>query len=418
MEYGVTVWGYKINSYNNRSQLESAQRYSLKAILKAPPSTPTSAMEVELNITPIDIRLEELQRLECIRICRKPANNRLKKLLSTPLNNSLPSYYLSRLMEPLYKELSNTYGRYYLEPEPSITTISIQYDPKITIHNMGLNIGLSHSRSTAQQELGRNTILNQLNQCGDNDYLLFTDGSALSNPGPTGSAVNVMKNGPNSAPTIIGEPISSCSDNFHGEINAVDIASHHALTTITPYHTSLRFFIDCHTAISAITTTTVPSNHHTIINKIKQNLAQIQQSFDIPIHFHWTPAHCHIPAHDSADRAAKHFAKVARHLPQNNSKPITVANARLSNLAISKILWNRRWKLCSDANLYKHYTPDIDNVLRIPKLSDLHANTQKILIKLRINHTSLPAHKARYSSEVSPLCDICETLFDIEHLFF
>ena len=41
--------------------LDEAQRGTMKLILRAMKSTPTEALESELNIAPIDLRLEELQ---------------------------------------------------------------------------------------------------------------------------------------------------------------------------------------------------------------------------------------------------------------------------------------------------------------------------------------------------------------------
>ena len=44
--------------------LESAQRGALSLILRTMRSTPTEALEAELSVLPIDLRIEELQRHE------------------------------------------------------------------------------------------------------------------------------------------------------------------------------------------------------------------------------------------------------------------------------------------------------------------------------------------------------------------
>ena len=54
--------------------LDEAQRRTMKLILRAMKSTPTEAFESELNIAPIDLRLEELQRMEAIKILQKTVN--------------------------------------------------------------------------------------------------------------------------------------------------------------------------------------------------------------------------------------------------------------------------------------------------------------------------------------------------------
>ena len=44
--------------------MEAAQKSALILILGAMKSTPTEALESELNVVPIDLRLEELQWME------------------------------------------------------------------------------------------------------------------------------------------------------------------------------------------------------------------------------------------------------------------------------------------------------------------------------------------------------------------
>jgi ribonuclease HI len=417
MEYDASIWSYKINFYNNRSLLESAQRHSLRAILKAPPSTPTSAMEAELDIPPIDLRLHELARLECLRILRKPKGSHLKNLITTPTCFSGPCYHLSRLLEPVMHDLSNKYGDFTLEPQPVITTVSRLDSPTIVVHNMELEVGSSNNRSADQKLLAKDIITNQIKTCNNTDYLCLTDGSALNNPGPTGAGAIILQDGPNSTPLPIGKSVSKFSDNIHGEIVGIQLASHHALTTLNHYHSSLRFFIDCQAVIHDIISASVPANHHIIVNDIRSTLKQIQTTFNIPIHIHWTPAHCQIKIHDDVDKIAKNYAAAAANLPMN-SNTVTVAKAKLSNTAITRQLWNRRWKLCPGENFYKSHISNVLRIPRIPTSPDLSPNTQKSLIKLRINHTNLPAHKARFASEVSPLCDTCNTRFNSEHLFF
>ena len=53
--------------------LDEAQRGAMKLILRAMKSTPTEVLESELNIAPIeiDLRLEELQQMEAIKLLQK-----------------------------------------------------------------------------------------------------------------------------------------------------------------------------------------------------------------------------------------------------------------------------------------------------------------------------------------------------------
>ena len=74
LEYCCSVWGHKLYLHNNLQNIESVQRGALSLIIRPFKSTPTIALEPELNILPTDIRLKQLQAMECIKILRKRDN--------------------------------------------------------------------------------------------------------------------------------------------------------------------------------------------------------------------------------------------------------------------------------------------------------------------------------------------------------
>ena len=53
--------------------LESTQRGALSLNLRSFKSTPAVALDAELGILQIDIRLQELNRMECLKLLRKMA---------------------------------------------------------------------------------------------------------------------------------------------------------------------------------------------------------------------------------------------------------------------------------------------------------------------------------------------------------
>ena len=71
LEYGAVVWGHTIHTQKHLKLLDEAQRGALKLILRGMKSTPTDALESELNIVPIDLRLIELQRMEAAKLLQK-----------------------------------------------------------------------------------------------------------------------------------------------------------------------------------------------------------------------------------------------------------------------------------------------------------------------------------------------------------
>ena len=88
-------------------KLESVQRGALSLILRTINSTPTNAIEAELSVTPIDLRLEELQRHEAIKMHRDPNsyfNHKMNKRTKSTSKQS-PCKYLQSILKQLMKEL-------------------------------------------------------------------------------------------------------------------------------------------------------------------------------------------------------------------------------------------------------------------------------------------------------------------------
>ena len=65
------MWGFKLYQREHLKMLESAQRGALSLILRTMRSTPTEALEAELSVLPIDLRIEELQRHEAGKLLTK-----------------------------------------------------------------------------------------------------------------------------------------------------------------------------------------------------------------------------------------------------------------------------------------------------------------------------------------------------------
>ena len=67
LEFGCTVWGFRILNAKHLKLLESTQRGAASLILKTMNLTPTGTLESKLSILPIDLRLEEMQRHEAVK---------------------------------------------------------------------------------------------------------------------------------------------------------------------------------------------------------------------------------------------------------------------------------------------------------------------------------------------------------------
>ena len=57
-----------------------------------------------------------------------------------------------------------------------------------------------------------------------NTMIIFTDGSALSNPGPAGAGVVIKNKVPKSTPVKLAKAVKQMSTSYEGEIEAIKLA--------------------------------------------------------------------------------------------------------------------------------------------------------------------------------------------------
>ncbi len=89
--------------------------------------------------------------------------------------------------------------------------------------------------------------------------VIFTDGSALSNPGPCGAAVVCYAEGMESQLLFLKEAVSKLSTSYHGELRAMLLATQFGKEYSSTHHiTELNIFIDCQAVIASVTS----SRHH------------------------------------------------------------------------------------------------------------------------------------------------------------
>ena len=143
--------------------------------------------------------------------------------------------------------------------------------------------------------------------------MIFTDGSALRNPGPTGSGVVIKKNGPESTKIKIAHPVTKLGTSYPGELHAIRIGTTYARENINTSTENLHIFADSQAAIQGITEQNHKNYHDITITEIRQNLINISQSIK-PIKFVNCPAHKGIVENETADKLAKIAAKKAQNI--------------------------------------------------------------------------------------------------------
>ena len=145
-----------------------------------------------------------------------------------------------------------------------------------------------------------------------NTMMIFTDGSAQSNPGPTGSGVVIKNPGQHNSPVKLAKAITSWGSSYEGEIEAIKLGTDYAFQNIGQAN-SLFVYTDSQSAINAIMAQSRESYHNETITKIRDNLTQISSLVE-HIKLIYCLAHKGIKENE-IDNLAKTASKKASHLP-------------------------------------------------------------------------------------------------------
>ena len=189
----------------------------------------------------------------------------------------------------------------------------------------------------------------------ENTIIIFTDGSALSNPGPVGAGVVIKNKGPKNTPVKFAKALKQMGTSYEGEIEAIKLAVEYANENITSAHDNLHIFSDSQAAILSITCQDSEKYHNSIIRQIRENIMDISEKVD-NIKIIYCPAHIGIEGNELADGLAKTGARKAKHL-QPDPK-ITLPQLKQSNQVLSIKKWSRRWNN-SFQHKYKNIVPNI-----------------------------------------------------------
>ena len=203
------------------------------------------------------------------------------------------------------------------------------------------NLGNAGSRSKEQAERARLLALDRICQAGE-DLVIFTDGSALSNPGPCGAGTVIYWRGITHDRSSYGRPVSKHSNSFHAELQAIDLA----LQTVTEAYPVIKkpvlLLSDCQGALTVTADPIAPANFTGLYYSIQDKIHTLrEQGSDIKLH--WIAGHADIEGNEEADIKAKEAATEASS-PSFTSmlKSWSEAKARVKSKAMER--WKSRRK--------------------------------------------------------------------------
>ena len=130
---------------------------------------------------------------------------------------------------------------------------------------------------TNSKEEHKENIREFLNQSTDQDVLLFTDGTALGSPRPTGAGAVAYIDGYNSSPILLlKKEVSPISNNYTGELVGIQIGLEFLSELYSIQKRHIHILTDCQPAIKTAFGNQLPKNKIENIFDIKSNLGKIK----------------------------------------------------------------------------------------------------------------------------------------------
>jgi ribonuclease HI len=164
--------------------------------------------------------------------------------------------------------------------------------------------GSAGSRSASQSAAASKMVADLLATIPSDAAQLWTDGSALNNPGPAGGGcLTIRPDGSRTRTSIfLGR-----GTNQLGELAAISCGLRR---TRLPPSTTLHVFTDSKFALNVATGSWLPTKHFKLAAHIRQTL----RASPNPTLFHWVPAHNGVAANEEVDDLAKQGAIFSKSL--------------------------------------------------------------------------------------------------------
>lgn len=351
------IWWLIMEKECNRKKLNSIQRMAATTITKCLKSTPTSALEVLLDLIPLDIYTKMV------------ATNTAQRLNELNLWKNLPHGH-SKIISPTKKTTDIIIET--LTFKKSHTTL---IPPRLDWEN---------------QTLPLSTIS------------IYTDGSKTEN----GTGSGVYSEFLNFNYTIKLD--KDCSV-FQAEIKAVEIAAKLLITTEHNERQNLTIYVDSQAAIKALASTSIKSK---TVQDCLHALDNASSFFNITIC--WVPGHTNVLGNEKADILAKTGSE--NDLPIDDSVLIPFCNLKSKNKLKTYNTWNQKWTDLHNCENSRHMWPRTDkNKTKI--LLNKNISQISLLTRIITGHCELHYYSKRKKQRECSLCRKCKEEDEtIEHI--
>lgn len=380
-----------------KKQLDGVQRAALLAAAGSRHTTSTAALEVYCNVESLQQRRHFISASTYQKIRRLDSSHPVAQLYRTWVERGCPPSKFS--LFPRASALCSSFYRFagcVQTPNDAIEML----DHRLRTKRSGVFNKLRVSKELAKSE---HLKLSQEIESDGDTLRIYTDGSAIPNPGRIGAGVCFVA--PNFKRTI-SEPLGFGS-NITAELCAMRSALGEALSFAGRYK-RLYIFCDCLIAVEWTNSHLQPSSDYQTVTDIRSMLQDLKQHMNVSIL--WVPAHVGVPGNEEANTAAQRGAEqVDLNKRYHAQPPVPYGVARAVIRRGVRESWQEQW-IKHSMHRFEH-----DHLFRIkPGVSksriffEGNRAEQTILARLRLGHCGLAASTCRWSALCSRICD-CET---------
>ena len=405
-------------------KLEGVQRAALAAATGVGRTVALSTLEVMTNTPPLRLRLDEVLVGDITRILSKNDEDPIRQALIQHheerfCDGSRTYFDTITVVEPILNELGCPFNQLANDVERStiIRDFALSSLPKVIKIDDG-TWGSSNNRSEEQQEKSKSDTIKFLEELPNTVIPIFTDGSALGNPGPCGASAIIYSDGLANDPVKLNFPISSWSTSYHGELAAICEAAKYVYelcSTRDSVHlpSAVHVFSDCQSAIASLSSHKILSAHHQLKTSFLDNHSKLLE-LGIPIRLTWVAGHVDLEANELADAEAKNAAEEAEFtMPPTFTRNSIRARCRQRTLK----LWQSSWRYGETGRRYQEVRPKVSLATM---RSHLPSYLEKPLLRLQAGATNLRGEtlwKAELHEDYLPNCE-CGEIEDVEHVLF
>ena len=269
-------------------------------------------------------------------------------------------------------------------------------------------LGSSKSRTSDQQEQGRELILDMMMEAPEGTSFAFPDGSCLTNPGPCGAGAVIYQE--NHRPVCLKRPVCRRGSILLGELVAILITLENMVQHITTIQCSLlKIFSDSQSTVGILTLNWKDISYRSITRVIRNAISTLHEA-GTTVDINWAPGHSSIAGNEEADRLAKEAAHEASTFKEGSGST-SMADVKLASHTHIMSLWQHRWSIAEVGKEFFKYSPYISTQRHFDQPTK---QSYSRILQLQTGYNVLNQYRSKLGLTESSLCQ-CGQVEDTEH---